>query len=43
MDRFLAVWPQAVLYRYQEQTGSEVPLDDFEAGLLQLAKACAAK
>jgi hypothetical protein len=32
-----------VLYQYEEKTGEEVPLDEFEAGLLQLAKACAAK
>ena len=25
-----------VVYRYEEKTGSEVPLDDFEAGMLKL-------
>ena len=27
-----------VLYKYEEKTGSEVPLDDFEAGFLKLSK-----
>lgn len=31
---------QTCLYKYQEVTGSPVPLDDFEAGLAKLAAAC---